>query len=570
MGFLGRRDPNSEQISAQRMSTLCILSVTSVFVAVLIGVGTSLLHWQQSTGANAFLRTVESQKSNTERLVRLSLMAGQSNARWIPISKAVGQQARADFSSAFTDFQAQHQALRYGDPRRGVPAPTDSRVISALNDVDGNGKVYGAMRELADSISKDDFDLDGDRKKLAGLSKLVGQYNAGIAKAGNVVQTTIQHRSFLAATLLLVCSVIAIIGLFGILATAVQGNLQRLNTMIRKLKDTETRLKDSLEESRTALQLSNMASKRFEQLFGSIPIGCFTCDSDGTIFEWNAAAEKLTGFASHEVYMKSVYETIYAQAQREKVAGMLQRVMAGEAIMGVELEEVRQDGTHYSVMVNLLPMRGGNDEITSVICANADITVLKEREKELADSREELRLANSRLHALATTDGLTGLNNHRSFQEQFELEFNAAKTKGQPLSVVLLDVDRFKQYNDSFGHMAGDEVLREVSRVLRDTTPDGFMVARYGGEEFVIIMPHVSRDVAMQVTEMIRLSLAERQWPNREVTASFGVSTYDDNYKDAASMIAEADQALYSSKEHGRNRVTHCDTMPERPERRAA
>ena len=195
---------------------------------------------------------------------------------------------------------------------------------------------------------------------------------------------------------------------------------------------------------------------------------------------------------------------------------------------------------------------------------------MKERERELADSREELRLANSRLHALATTDGLTGLNNHRSFQEQLEHDFNDAKTKGKPLSLVLLDVDRFKQYNDSFGHMAGDTVLRDVAKVLKATAPDGFMVARYGGEEFVIVMPMVGADIAVQVTEMIRVAIAERKWPNREVTASFGIATYDPRYEQPAQMIAEADQALYHSKDAGRNRVTHFDSMPAGVDRRKA
>lgn len=570
MALFGRKDQPIEQMSAQRTSSLSVLSVSAVFIACLFGGLTLFLHLHYSGDANNFLRSAEAQRATSERLVRQAIIAGQPGARWLPVSRVQAAGAARDFRQALSEFKAGHQALRYGDPATGLGIPTDQAVVNALNTVDGKSKASGAIVTLGERIESGGFSINRDRKLIAGLSKLVSEYQAALTKSVNAVKPTLEARSKIATTGFVIAGIVALIGLFGVLTTAVQGNLARLNSMIRKLRDTETKLKDSLEESRTALQLSHMASKRFEQLFGSIPIGCFTCDAEGVIFEWNEAAERLTGYAAHEVYMKSIYETIYANASLDRVKSMIAKVMAGETILGVELEERRQDGTEYSVMVNLLPLRGGNDEITSVICANADITVLKEREKELADSREELRLANSRLHALATTDGLTGLNNHRSFQEQLEHDFNDAKTKGKPLSLVLLDVDRFKQYNDNFGHMAGDTVLRDVAKVLKATAPDGFMVARYGGEEFVIVMPMVGADIAVQVTEMIRVAIAERKWPNREVTASFGIATYDPRYEQPAQMIAEADQALYYSKDAGRNRVTHFDAMPEGVDRRKA
>ena len=194
----------------------------------------------------------------------------------------------------------------------------------------------------------------------------------------------------------------------------------------------------------------------------------------------------------------------------------------------------------------------------------AEINVELEFQKaELEESNLRLEDANARLEALSVTDGLTGLKNHRAFQEHLEQEFGRARRYNTSLSLILLDVDRFKQYNDTFGHPAGDEVLKTVAFLLQETARASDFVARYGGEEFVIILPGTSRFEAIEAGNRFRRGIEEADWTQRPMTASFGVATLTAATADRAQLIAEADRALYASKQNGRNCVTHhADLLP--------
>jgi len=189
----------------------------------------------------------------------------------------------------------------------------------------------------------------------------------------------------------------------------------------------------------------------------------------------------------------------------------------------------------------------------------------EELEIKIAERTYDLSQAMVQLENLATTDGLTGLKNHRAFQEQFDHEFGKASRYHAPLSVVLLDVDKFKQYNDTYGHPAGDTVLRSVSRILLDYAREADFVARYGGEEFVIILPNTDTAGSIAVAERFREAVEQAEWPSREITASFGVATTTLQSISTTDLLVQADQALYVSKEQGRNRVTHAGTPSESP-----
>ena len=126
-----------------------------------------------------------------------------------------------------------------------------------------------------------------------------------------------------------------------------------------------------------------------------------------------------------------------------------------------------------------------------------------------------------------------------------------------PLSLIMLDLDHFKQYNDSFGHPAGDEVLHWVGSILRAAVRGHDVVARYGGEEFVVLLPATDAAEALEVAERLRSAIACRPWPHRKVTASLGVATAGPATTDAAALVDQADHALYQSKQAGRNQVTH-------------
>jgi len=173
----------------------------------------------------------------------------------------------------------------------------------------------------------------------------------------------------------------------------------------------------------------------------------------------------------------------------------------------------------------------------------------------------DLEFANARLKALSITDGLTGLRNHRELQERLEDEVHRAKRYELPLSLIMLDVDHFKAYNDSFGHPAGDEVLRALARILESQARETDIIARYGGEEFAIVLGNTDREQAVIAAERLRVAVAEVSWPHTRITVSLGVSTLSGAAPNHSTMISEADAALYASKSSGRNCISHFDTI---------
>jgi diguanylate cyclase (GGDEF)-like protein len=186
------------------------------------------------------------------------------------------------------------------------------------------------------------------------------------------------------------------------------------------------------------------------------------------------------------------------------------------------------------------------------------VTERLEHEAQLKDRQGLLEQANTQLEALAVTDGLTGLFNHRAFQERLEGEVEA---NVEPLSLILIDVDLFKTYNDSFGHPEGDRVLRQVAALLQASVENCGIAARYGGEEFAIILPGYDASSATAFGNKLCQTVAEAPWPNRSVTISAGIATLGGALNDPASLIQASDEALYASKHAGRNRSTHSDSL---------
>ena len=235
------------------------------------------------------------------------------------------------------------------------------------------------------------------------------------------------------------------------------------------------------------------------------------------------------------------------QAHEEAIAqnDQLQEMQAEMEAQNEELQE------------NQAELEAQNEELTATEAA------LAAQYREMQQIKEDLRLknivleaSNSRLADLATTDGLTGLRNHRSFQERLEQEWVSAVRYQTPLSVLLMDVDQFKQYNDAFGHPAGDDVLRQVGQTLQECARDSDFVARYGGEEFVVILPHTDISGAYALAERYRAAIADAGWPLRAITISIGAAGLSLTTRNQAALLEQADQALYLSKEQGRNRVS--------------
>ena len=166
-----------------------------------------------------------------------------------------------------------------------------------------------------------------------------------------------------------------------------------------------------------------------------------------------------------------------------------------------------------------------------------------------------LESANATLQELATTDSLTGLKNARVFQHRMQEEVERSNRYRLPLSLILMDVDYFKQFNDAFGHPAGDLVLEEIGRILQSCARPSDCVARYGGEEFALILPQTDAEGASQVAERIRAAIHDTPWEKRPITASFGIAAMPNGGQPADVLTAFADKALYRAKATGRDCV---------------
>ena len=173
---------------------------------------------------------------------------------------------------------------------------------------------------------------------------------------------------------------------------------------------------------------------------------------------------------------------------------------------------------------------------------------------------EELRERTANLERLATTDGLTGLLNHRHFQARLDEEFRRARRYKLPLAVLVVDLDLFKAINDAHGHLVGDSALRHASELIARSVRETDLLARYGGEEFAAILPQTSPGDARRVAERIRANLEAHPMElgagRLAITGSIGVAHYPEpTLESAGSLLAMADAALYQAKANGRNQV---------------
>src|SRR5467141_3368843 len=231
--------------------------------------------------------------------------------------------------------------------------------------------------------------------------------------------------------------------------------------------------------------------------------------------------------------------------------------------------------------VDLLDKAGSAAILAALLAISAllfwlmtSVAVSESRGAELAKRNREAAVLREKLRELAMHDKLTGLYNRHYVEEWFGLELRRAQRHGRPIAAIMLDVDHFKHFNDSFGHEAGDMVLREVAGALGRTTRGSDVASRYGGEEFLVLLPECPFDAALRRAERMREEVAKLELrygdrPLGPVTVSLGVAVYPDHTKESEELLRCADEALYAAKQAGRNRVVAYSADPQKASARA-
>lgn len=267
--------------------------------------------------------------------------------------------------------------------------------------------------------------------------------------------------------------------------------------------------------------------------------------ADGTLLQMNRAGLQMIEAESDKQVIGHKLTDIVTPEYRDAFVRLNEKVNQGESGT-LEFEIVGLKGTHRWLDTHAVPMRDANEQITGLLGVTRDITARKQADRELKQ--------------LAQTDFLTNLANRRHFMELAEQELSRTLRYGGPLSVLMMDLDHFKNINDTYGHTIGDLVLQKFGGLVRQTLRDVDAVGRVGGEEFAIVLPQTDAEHALEVAERLcRLTadteVALDQGRPLHFTVSVGVTTLAGSGNNIDTLLSQADQALYEAKNSGRNRV---------------
>lgn len=287
------------------------------------------------------------------------------------------------------------------------------------------------------------------------------------------------------------------------------------------------------------------AHQQLEAVIRSAPLAIYTRDLDNRVTGWNPAAEKMFGWTAGEVIGKPI-PTIPADGQAEAEA-LTERIRQGAALLQVEVVRQRRDGTRIEVSHTVAPLVDAQGGLYGNVTLAADIT--------------ERKAAEQRIEFLAYHDALTGLPNRLLLQDRLQQAMAQSEREHSHVALVFMDLDNFKQINDTLGHGSGDILLQQVAQRLTQCVRESDVVARLGGDEFVILLYELSSENSAEgVTKKILHCLHEPfTLASQEigVSASIGIALFPDHGADGMSLLEKADAAMYQAKIRGQNNTRY-------------
>ena len=302
----------------------------------------------------------------------------------------------------------------------------------------------------------------------------------------------------------------------------------------------------SAERTRAVAQLIDITTRkqaerdaaRFTAVVENSHDAIIAKDLDGTVTCWNPGAEQLYLYSEDEMLGRSLSLLIPA-GHDDELPSLLRRVAAGELIEDFETVRQRKDGTLINVSVTISPIRDARDAVIGATTIARDISARLRHEQELRTASEE--------------DALTGLCNRRRFERDLKEQVARSRRYPEHAAVLILDLNRFKQINDTYGHRAGDEALKHIATVLAQRLRQTDVIARIGGDEFAVLMPHVDPSQTEAVVNDLRRTIRESAieldtGDTVQLSVSIGAAPIDNNTASDDAVLADADRAMYEDK----------------------
>lgn len=316
------------------------------------------------------------------------------------------------------------------------------------------------------------------------------------------------------------------------------------------------------------------------------PCGYLTLDDDGIILEINDTLLNLLGYNFYEIQGRHINAILTSASRSFYQLYFFPMIRLQNRVEEMYISLKSKTERDIPVLLNAFRNERNAKVLNDCVCIpmkqryeyeQALLAIKKETDErnkmkkrqiaeldmlrhELESKQNELLALNEKLQQLAVTDELTGLKNRRFFQEKLTTYVTVHAEQFRPLSLLLIDIDHFKNINDNYGHMMGDKVLKKFGNLLSGESRKDDIAARYGGEEFAFILPNTDKRDALEIAEKIRSRVENANWELPSITISLGVATSLPGDTDRDLQI-RADHALYASKNYGRNKVTHASDV---------